>query len=65
MKFGLRETVAIVAFLNLAYFSVEFTFAQIYDSLALLSDSLDFLEDAAINLLIFMAFTCQSLLANV
>ncbi len=57
MKFGLRETVAIVAFLNLAYFSVEFTFAQIYDSLALLSDSLDFLEDAAINLLIFMAFT--------
>ncbi len=57
MKFGLRKTVALVAVLNLAYFSVEFTFAQIYESLALLSDSLDFLEDAAINLLIFMAFT--------
>lgn len=54
---NLRKTVALVAILNLAYFSVEFSFAQIYDSLALLSDSLDFLEDAAINLLIFMAFS--------
>jgi Co/Zn/Cd efflux system component len=49
--------VALVAALNLAYFAVEFTFAEIYHSLALLSDSLDFLEDASINLLIFMAFT--------
>ena len=54
-RFELRKTVALVATLNLAYFIVEFTFAQIFDSLALLSDSLDFLEDASINLLILLA----------
>ena len=53
---GLRKTVAIVATLNLLYFFVEFTFAQIFGSLSLLSDSLDFLEDASINILIFIAF---------
>ena len=53
---SLRKTVAIVAILNLLYFVVEFTFAQVFGSLALLSDSLDFLEDASINLLIFIAF---------
>ena len=54
--YGLRKTVAIVAILNLLYFFVEFTFAQIFGSLSLLSDSLDFLEDASINLLILIAF---------
>ena len=54
-KFELRRTVALVAALNLAYFLVEFSFAAIFDSLALLSDSLDFLEDASINLLILLA----------
>ncbi len=54
-KFGLRRTVAIVATLNLVYFVVEFSFAQIFDSLALMSDSLDFLEDASINFLILLA----------
>jgi len=54
--YGLRKTVAIVATLNLLYFFVEFTFAQIFGSLSLLSDSLDFLEDASINILIFIAF---------
>ena len=57
LNLSLRKTVALVAALNLAYFAVEFSFAQIYESLSLLSDSLDFLEDASINLLIFMAFT--------
>jgi len=54
-SFGLRKTVAIVAILNLLYFFVELIFAQIFGSLSLLSDSLDFLEDASINLLIFIA----------
>ena len=57
MKFGLRKTVSLVAILNLAYFFIEFGFDQVYGSLALLSDSLDFLEDAAVNLLILLAFT--------
>ncbi len=57
MNLTLRRTVALVAALNLAYFAIEFTFAQIYGSLALLSDSLDFLEDASVNLLIFIAFS--------
>lgn len=63
MKLTLRRTVALVAVLNLAYFAIEFTFAQIYGSLALLSDSLDFLEDASVNFLIFIAFS-WSLLAR-
>ena len=54
--YELRKTVAIVSILNFFYFVVEFTFAQILGSLSLLSDSLDFLEDASINLLIFIAF---------
>ena len=57
MNQTLRRTVALVAVLNLIYFTIEFSFAQIYGSLALLSDSLDFLEDASVNLLIFMAFS--------
>ncbi len=61
MKFGLRRTVSLVAILNLAYFLIEFGFAQVYESLALLSDSLDFLEDAAVNLLILLAFTWSAL----
>ena len=63
MNLTLRRTVALVAVLNLTYFAIEFTFAQIYGSLALLSDSLDFLEDASVNLLIFIAFS-WSLLAR-
>ena len=61
MNLTLRRTVALVAVLNLTYFAIEFTFAQIYGSLALLSDSLDFLEDAAVNLLIFIAFSWSRL----
>lgn len=57
LNLSLRKTVALVAVLNLAYFAVEISFAQIYGSISLLSDSLDFLEDASINLLIFIAFT--------
>jgi Co/Zn/Cd efflux system component len=49
----LRPVVARVAGLNLAYFGIEITVALAIGSLALIADSLDFLEDAAINLLIF------------
>ena len=50
---SLRTVVARVASLNLAYFGVEIAVALAIGSVALLADSLDFLEDAAINLLIF------------
>lgn len=52
---ALRRTVMVVAVLNLGYFAVEFATALKIDSVALLADSADFLEDAAVNLLIFAA----------
>lgn len=52
---SLRQTVLIVAALNLAYFGVEFTVALRAGSVSLLADSADFLEDAAVNTLIFFA----------
>lgn len=52
---SLRQTVLIVAGLNLAYFGVEFTAALRAGSVSLLADSADFLEDAAVNILIFFA----------
>ncbi|WP_293457068.1 cation transporter [Phenylobacterium sp.] len=51
----LRRTVLLVAVLNLAYFGVEFVVALNIGSVSLLADSVDFLEDAAVNLLIFAA----------
>jgi len=50
----LRLTVRRVAFLNLAYFGVEFSVALAIGSVALFADSIDFLEDASINLLIWL-----------
>ncbi|GAA0271385.1 hypothetical protein LNAOJCKE_3744 [Methylorubrum aminovorans] len=50
---GLRPVVARVAALNLSYFGIEIAAALAIGSVALIADSLDFLEDAAINLLIF------------
>lgn len=50
---ALRPVVLRVAGLNLAYFGVEIAVALAIGSLALIADSLDFLEDAALNLLIF------------
>lgn len=52
---GLRRAVVIVAVLNLAYFGVEFSMAEIIGSVSLLADSIDFLEDASINFLIAVA----------
>lgn len=51
----LRQTVLTVACLNLLYFGVEFSVALRVGSVALLADSIDFLEDAAVNILIFFA----------
>ncbi|MFC7487071.1 cation transporter [Knoellia sp. CPCC 206453] len=51
----LRRIVLVVAVLNLSYFFVEFTVALSAGSVSLLADSVDFLEDTAINLLIFVA----------
>ncbi|AWN44854.1 cation transporter [Methylobacterium durans] len=50
---SLRPVVVRVAGLNLAYFGIEIAVALAIGSVALIADSLDFLEDAALNLLIF------------
>ena len=52
---ALRRTIRLVALLNLAYFGVEFAVAQAINSVSLFADSVDFLEDASINLLILLA----------
>lgn len=52
---GLRRAVVVVAALNLAYFGVEFAVAVRIGSVSLLADSVDFLEDASVNLLIALA----------
>jgi Co/Zn/Cd efflux system component len=52
---SLRRVVLIVAMLNLAYFGVEFAVALAIGSVSLFADSVDFLEDASVNLLIFFA----------
>jgi Co/Zn/Cd efflux system component len=49
---ALRRVVRRAAFLNLAYFGVEFAVALAIGSVALFADSIDFLEDASLNLLI-------------
>ena len=52
---GLRRVVAIVGLLNLGYFGLEFAVALAIGSVSLFADSIDFLEDASINFLIFAA----------
>jgi Co/Zn/Cd efflux system component len=51
----LRNTVLAVAALNLGYFGVEFGVALVIGSVSLFADSIDFLEDALVNLLILAA----------
>lgn len=51
----LRRAAMIVAVLNLGYFGVEFAVALAIGSVSLFADSVDFLEDTAINLLIVLA----------
>jgi Co/Zn/Cd efflux system component len=52
---GLRRIIAVVGLLNLGYFVIEFVVAFAIGSVSLFADSIDFLEDASMNLLIFMA----------
>jgi Co/Zn/Cd efflux system component len=51
----LRGAVLAVALLNLGYFGVEFAVALKIGSVSLFADSVDFLEDASVNLLIAVA----------
>lgn len=52
---GMRRAVRLVALLNLAYFGFEFAVAKAIGSVSLFADSVDFLEDASVNLLILLA----------
>jgi Co/Zn/Cd efflux system component len=51
----LRRVALLVALLNLGYFGVEFSVAAAIGSVSLFADSVDFLEDAAVNLLVLVA----------
>lgn len=51
---AIRRTVFAVAALNLAYFGVEYAVATAIGSVALFADSIDFLEDASVNLLVLL-----------
>ena len=52
---SIRNVVRIVAIANLSYFLLEFIFALRIGSVSLFADSIDFLEDASVNILIFVA----------
>jgi Co/Zn/Cd efflux system component len=51
---ALRRAVLAVALLNLSYFGVEFAVALSIGSVSLFADSIDFLEDTSLNLLILV-----------
>ncbi len=51
----IRRAVLLVALLNFSYFFVEFAVARAIGSVSLFADSIDFLEDTTVNLLIFVA----------
>jgi Co/Zn/Cd efflux system component len=53
----LGQAVRLVAILNLAYFGVEFAVALDIGSVSLFADSIDFLEDASVNVLILFALS--------
>jgi Co/Zn/Cd efflux system component len=52
---SLRRAVLLVALLNLSYFFVEFGAAISIGSVSLFADSIDFLEDTSVNILILLA----------
>ena len=51
----LRQVVRLVALLNIAYFGVEIIVGLWIGSVSLFADSIDFLEDASVNLLLLIA----------
>ena len=59
---SVRGTLIIVALLNLAYFFIELFAAIKINSVSLFADSIDFLEDTLLNLLIFFSFLLNSTL---
>jgi Co/Zn/Cd efflux system component len=50
-----KKSILLVALANLSYFFVEFFVARHIHATSLFADSIDFLEDASINILIFLA----------
>lgn len=52
---GFRRAVRFVALANLAYFGIEFAVALAIGSVSLFADSVDFLEDTSVNVLILVA----------
>jgi Co/Zn/Cd efflux system component len=56
----LRKVVIVVAVLNIAYFGIEFAVARTIGSVSLFADSIDFLEDASLNLLIAIGFSWRA-----
>lgn len=54
---SMRDVVRFVAIANLLYFFVEFFFALKLGSVSLFADSIDFLEDASVNILIFIGLS--------
>ncbi|CCE11568.1 putative cation efflux transporter [Bradyrhizobium sp. STM 3843] len=58
---AVRRTVIAVALLNLGYFGIEFAVALAIGSVSLFADSVDFLEDASVNLLILVALRWSAL----
>ena len=52
---SIRNVVRFVAIANLSYFFVEFNFATRFGSVSLFADSIDFLEDASVNILFLLA----------
>lgn len=58
----LRRVVSFVALANLSYFIVELIVAKAINSVSLLADSIDFLEDASVNFLIVMAMSWSAVI---
>ena len=52
-----KKAILLVAILNLVYFFIQFVAALNIRSVSLLADSIDFIEDASINFLIFFAIS--------
>ena len=55
-----RKSILLVALANLSYFFVEFLVAKDISSASLFADSIDFLEDASVNILIFQEIIIPS-----
>ncbi|MEQ9519303.1 MAG: cation transporter [Parvibaculum sp.] len=61
INFDLRKTILIVALANFAYFGVESWVAFSIGSVSLFADSVDFLEDTSVNLLILIGLGWTSI----